>query len=83
MRGEGDTARRPQLLHATPQDLVGSNQHDTYDEGHGKGANEAFADAGLAVLFLGMHWSEQRAERERERERGRRVGKREKRKMTK
>jgi hypothetical protein len=69
MRGEGDTARRPQLLHATPQDLVGSNQHDTYDEGHGKGANEAFADAGLAVLFLGMHWSEQRAERERERER--------------
>jgi hypothetical protein len=70
MRGEGDTARRPQLLHATPQDLVGSNQHDTYDEGHGKGANEAFADAGLAVLFLGMHWSEQRAEREREREEG-------------
>lgn len=44
------------LLHAAPQDLVGRNQHDAYDEGHGEGADEALPDAGLSVLFLGMHW---------------------------
>ena len=43
------------LLHAAPQDLVGRNQHDAYDEGHGEGADEALPDAGLSVLFLGMH----------------------------
>lgn len=45
-----------QLLHAAPQDLVGSDQHDAYDEGHGEGADEALPDAGLSVLFLRMHW---------------------------
>lgn len=44
------------LLHAAPQDLVGRDQHDAYDEGHGEGADEALADAGLSVLLLGMHW---------------------------
>lgn len=43
------------LLHAAPQDLVGCDQHDAYDEGHGKGAYEALADAGLSVLFLRMN----------------------------
>lgn len=43
------------LLHAAPQDLVGRDQHDAYDEGHGEGADEALPDAGLSVLFLGMH----------------------------
>lgn len=40
------------LLHAAPQDLVGCNQHDAYNEGHGEGAYEALADAGLPVLLL-------------------------------
>lgn len=44
------------LLHAAPQYLVGRDQHDAYDEGHGKGADEALPDTGLSVLFLGMHW---------------------------
>lgn len=44
------------LLHAAPQDLVGCDQHDAYDKGHGKGAYEALADAGLPVLFLRMDW---------------------------
>ena len=57
------------LLHAAPQDLVGCDQHDAYDEGHGKGAYEALADAGLSVLFLRMNW-------------GSGLGRRENRKMT-
>lgn len=58
MRGELGTQRRGGgrlLLHAAPQDLVGRNQHDAYDEGHGEGADEALPDAGLSVLFLRMH----------------------------
>lgn len=43
------------LLHAAPEDLVGRNQHDAYDEGHGEGADEALPDTGLSVLLLGMH----------------------------
>lgn len=59
MRGVPGTQQRGGerlLLHAAAQDLVGSNQHDAYDEGHGEGADEALPDAGLSVLFLGMHW---------------------------
>lgn len=52
------------LLHAAPQDLVGCNQHDAYDEGHGEGAYEALADAGLPVLLLGMNWGKGWEERE-------------------
>lgn len=51
------------LLHAAPQDLVGCDQHDAYDEGHGKGAYEALADAGLSVLFLRMNWVGRRENR--------------------
>lgn len=58
MRGELGTQRGVGrlLLHAAPKDLVCRNQHDAYDEGHGEGADEALPDAGLSVLFLGMHW---------------------------
>lgn len=59
MRSELGPQRRGggrQLLHAAPQDLVGGDQHDAYDEGHGEGADEALPDTRLSVLFLGMHW---------------------------
>lgn len=52
------------LLHAAPQDLVGGDQHDADDEGHGEGADEALPDAGLPVLFLGVHWGRRREERQ-------------------
>lgn len=65
------------LLHAAPQDLVGRDQHDAYDEGHGEGADEALADAGLSVLLLGMHWGGGREGKKTGREGGR-----EKREMT-
>lgn len=48
------------LLHAAPEDLVGRDQHDAYDEGHGEGADEALPDTGLSVLLLGMHCGEER-----------------------
>lgn len=48
--------RAPRLLHAAAQDLVGGDQHDADDEGHGEGADEALADARLPVLLLGVHW---------------------------
>ena len=50
------------LLHAAPEDLVGRDQHDAYDEGHGEGADEALPDTGLSVLLLGMHCREERRE---------------------
>lgn len=57
MREPGTQLPRRPLLHAAPEDLVGRDQHDAYDEGHGEGADEALPDAGLSVLLLGMHWS--------------------------
>lgn len=51
----GEGRQEPLLLHAAPQDLVGRDQHDANDEGHGEGADEALPHARLSVLFLGMH----------------------------
>lgn len=42
------------LLHAVPQHLIGRDEHDTDDESHGEGADQAFPDARLTVLLLGM-----------------------------
>lgn len=52
--------------HAAPEDLVGRDQHDAYDEGHGEGADEALPDTGLSVLLLGMHCGEERGGRRAE-----------------
>lgn len=40
-----------QLLHAIPQHLIGCDEHDTDDECHGKGADEALPHARLTVLL--------------------------------
>lgn len=40
-----------QLLHAVPQHLIGCDEHDTDDERHGKGADEALPHTRLTVLF--------------------------------
>jgi len=37
-------------LHAVPQHLIGRDEHDADDEGHGEGADEALPHAGLPVL---------------------------------
>lgn len=42
-------------LHAVAQHLIGGDEHDADDEGHGEGADETFPHARLPVLFLGMH----------------------------
>ena len=39
------------LFHATPQHLIGCNEHDTDDESNCKGAYQAFAHAGLLDLL--------------------------------
>lgn len=41
------------LLHAAAQHLVGRDEHDTDDEGDGKGADQALAHARLADLLVG------------------------------
>lgn len=84
MRGErGSQLAGAALLHAAAEDLVGRDQHDADDEGHGEGADEALADAGLSVLFLGVHWGGGGVGRQRARRRGERWrGGGEKREMT-
>ena len=42
------------LLHAVPQHLIGCDEHDTDDERHREGADQAFPDARLPVLLFGM-----------------------------
>lgn len=41
------------LFHAAAQHLVGRDEHDTDDEGDGKGADQALAHARLADLLVG------------------------------
>lgn len=40
------------LLHAVSQHLIGCNKHDTDDESHGEGADQAFPDTCLPILLL-------------------------------
>lgn len=44
------------LLHAVPQHLIGRNEHNADDEGHGKGADEALPYARLTVLLWRVNW---------------------------
>lgn len=39
------------LFHATPQHLIGCDEHDADDESNGEGADQAFAHAGLLDLL--------------------------------
>lgn len=41
------------LFHAAAQHLVGRDEHDTDDEGDGKGADQALTHARLADLLVG------------------------------
>lgn len=43
------------LLHAIAQHLIGRDEHDTDDEGHGESADEALAHARLPILLFGMN----------------------------
>lgn len=45
------------LLHAVPQHLIGCDEHDADDEGHGESADEALPHAGLTVLLRGVNWN--------------------------
>ena len=40
------------LFHAIPQHLIGRNEHDTDDEGHGKGADQTLPDTRLAAALF-------------------------------
>lgn len=48
------------LFHSISQHLIGRNKHNADDEGHGKGADQAFAHTRLSVLLCWMDWSEER-----------------------
>lgn len=43
------------LVHTLTQHLVGSNEHDADDEGHGESTDEALADARLPILSFRVH----------------------------
>lgn len=45
-------------LHAVPQHLIGCDKHDTDDESHGEGADQALPDTCLPILLLRMNWKE-------------------------
>lgn len=46
----------PQLLHAVPQHLIGCNEHDADDKGHGKSTDETLPHTRLTVLLRGVNW---------------------------
>lgn len=39
------------LFHAVPQHLIGGDEHDADDEGHGEGADEALPYTRLSILL--------------------------------
>lgn len=45
------------LLHAIAQHLIGRNKHNTDDESHGEGADQALANTRLSVLLCWMDWN--------------------------
>lgn len=47
--------KKEKLLHATPKNLIGRNQHDAYNKGHGKCTYKALPYTGLPVLLLRMY----------------------------
>lgn len=42
------------LLQAVPQHLIGRDEHDADDEGHGEGADQTLPHARLPVLIFRM-----------------------------
>lgn len=42
------------LLHAVPQHLIGRDEHDADNEGHGEGTDQTLPHARLSVLLLRM-----------------------------
>ncbi len=43
------------LLHAVAQHLIGRDEHDADDEGHGERAYQALAHTRLPILLFGMN----------------------------
>jgi len=43
------------LLHAVAQHLIGRDEHDADDEGHGESAYQALAHARLSILLFRMN----------------------------
>lgn len=43
------------LLHAVAQHLIGRDEHDADDEGHGESAYQALAHTRLSILLFGMN----------------------------
>lgn len=51
------------LLHAVSQHLIGCDEHDADDEGHGESADETLPHARLTVLLRRVDWNEKKTKK--------------------